>query len=69
LAMVLLGYRAGISERRSVVAVMTMALAFSTVIVLIADLDRPQQGIVTVSQQAMLDLQDKLRAPTSVGTP
>jgi hypothetical protein len=69
LAMALLGYRAGISGRRSIVAVMTTVLAFSTVIVLIADIDRPQQGIVTVSQQAMLDLQDKLRAPTSVGTP
>jgi hypothetical protein len=39
-----------------------MVLAFSAVIVLIADLDRPQQGFVKVSQQAMLDLQTRLRS-------
>jgi hypothetical protein len=69
LAMAMLGYRAGIAERRSIVAVTTMVFAFSTVILLIADLDRPQQGIVNVSQQSMLDLQHKLREPASVEAP
>jgi hypothetical protein len=62
LAMAITGYRAGISGRRSMVATLTMVLAFSAVIVLIADLDRPQQGFVKVSQQAMLDLQTRLRS-------
>jgi hypothetical protein len=61
LAMAITGYRAGISEKRSMIATLTMVLAFSAVIVLIADLDRPQQGLVKVSQQAMLDLQTRLR--------
>ena len=37
-------------------------LAFSAVIILIVDLDRPQEGFVKVSQQAMLDLQTRLRS-------
>jgi len=69
LAMAVLGYRAGVSERRSLVAVVTMAFAFSTVILLVADLDRPGAGVIRVSQQAMLDLQQELRDPTSVHAP
>jgi hypothetical protein len=61
LAMSLAGYRAGIAERRSLIATMALVLAFSAVILLIADLDRPQEGFLKVSQQAMLDLQARLR--------
>jgi hypothetical protein len=61
LAMAITGYRAGIAGKRSMIATLTMVLAFSSVIVLIADLDRPQEGFVKVSQQAMLDLQARLR--------
>jgi len=45
----------------------TMALAFSIVLSLVADLDRPSEGYVNVSQQAMVDLQAKLdvHAPTA----
>jgi len=39
----------------------TVTLAFSSVIALIADLDRPQEGFFQVSQQAMHELQRKLR--------
>ena len=62
LAMGMLGYRAGLSGRRSGVAILILALAFSAVLLLITDLDRPQQGLVEVSQQTMIDLQDKLRS-------
>jgi hypothetical protein len=65
LAMGMMGYGAGISGRRNVVAIVTLAFAFSAVLLLIADLDRPQQGLVRVSQQAMLDLQTKLAPPPS----
>lgn len=63
LSMAITGYRAGISGRRSMIATLTVVLAFSAVIVLIADLDRPQEGFLKVSQQAMLDLQTRLRRP------
>ena len=38
------------------------AVAFSAVLFLIADLDRPQEGLINVSQQAMDELQAKLNA-------
>jgi hypothetical protein len=60
LAMAMMGYRAGIAEHRSLVATMTIVLAYSVVIVLIADLDRQQEGFLRVSQQAMVDLQSRL---------
>jgi hypothetical protein len=46
-----------------VVATLIVVLAFSVVIVVIADLDRPQEGFVTISQQSMVDLQARLRRP------
>ena len=42
------------------VASLALALALSIVLYLIADLDRPGQGLVKVSQQAMTELQAKL---------
>ena len=39
-----------------------LMLTFSAVIVLIADLDRPGEGLLRVSQQSMLDLQKSMRA-------
>lgn len=60
LAMGMMGYRAGMTARRSAIAILTLAVAFSAVIVLIADLDRTQEGMLKVSQQAMVDLQSKL---------
>jgi hypothetical protein len=61
LAMGIAGYRGGIAERRSIVATLTVTLAFAVVITLIADLDRPQQGFLEVNQQTMIDLQTRLR--------
>lgn len=63
LAMAITGYRAGVVGRRSLTATLTLVLAFSTIIVLIADLDRPQEGFLKVSQHAMLELQTRLRGP------
>jgi hypothetical protein len=54
------GYRQGIAGRRSIVAAVTVTVAFSAVIALIADLDRPQEGFFKVSQEAMLELQATL---------
>jgi hypothetical protein len=65
LAMTMLGYRAGISGRRSTLAIIVLALAFAAVLVLINDLDRPQQALVNVSQQTMIDLQTSLRGSAS----
>jgi hypothetical protein len=60
LAMAIAGYRDGIAGRRSMVATLVVVLAFSSVILLIADLDRPQEGFFKVSQDVMRELQAHL---------
>src|SRR5208283_5121344 len=40
-----------------------LSLTFSAVIMLIADLDRPHQGLLQVDQTAMIDLQNSVKAP------
>jgi len=61
-AMAKVGYQSGVSGPRRSAAMPTMALTFTLVFVLIADLDRPLRGFLTVSQQAMIDLQNKMAA-------
>ena len=63
IAMTIMGYRTGLAERRSVVATLNVALAFSVVIAITADLDRPRGGFLQVDQQAMLELQTRLHGP------
>jgi hypothetical protein len=41
---------------------LALALTFSTALFLVVDLDRPQEGLINVSQQAMVDLQSRLHA-------
>ncbi len=64
-AMMSLGYQQGLSGSRRSLAVGALALTFSAVILLIADLDRPQQGLLRVSQRSMRDLQRSMAAPTA----
>jgi hypothetical protein len=61
-AMIMLGTQIGQSGTRHFELEVALALTFSTVLFLIADLDRPQEGLLRVSQEAMLDLQTKLHA-------
>ncbi len=64
-AMATLGYHEGLSDSRRSIAVLALVLAFSTVMLLIADLDRPREGMLQVSQQAMIDLRDFIDGPHS----
>src|SRR5262249_40220956 len=56
LAMTVTGYHQGLSSNKRSVAAIPLALAFSAVLILIADLDRPGSGLLQVSQQSMIDL-------------
>jgi hypothetical protein len=49
--------------RRRTLATAAFALAFATVILLIADLDRPQEGSIVQSQQAMVELRESMTEP------
>ena len=63
LALVVMGYHAGLEETRRSLAVVAVAFAFSVVIWLIADLDRPQEGLLQVSQQGMVELRNSIAEP------
>jgi hypothetical protein len=64
LAMASVGYQCGISGTRVIPVAFVLALAFSSVIYLIEDLDRVTEGVLKVSQQPMLELQQRLNAGT-----
>jgi hypothetical protein len=63
LALVVMGYHAGLEETRRSLAVVAVAFAFSVVIWLIADLDRPQEGLLKVSQEGMAELRNSIAEP------
>lgn len=60
----LVGYGAGLAGRRSVVSAVITAVALGAVLTLVIDLDRPQEGLLRVSQQALLDVQRWIGPPT-----
>ena len=60
IGMIMMGAQIGQSGTRHFVLEVALAVSFSLVVLMIADLDRPQQGLVRVSQQAMTDLQARL---------
>lgn len=63
-AMASMGYEFGLSGQRSWVVTILLVIVFTAVIVLIVDLDRPQTGLIQVSQQPLIDLIDRIGAPT-----
>ena len=63
LSLAAMGYHAGLVATSRSLVVLAVALTFSAVIGLIADLDRPQEGGLQVSQQALLDLRHSMQGP------
>jgi len=63
LSLTAMGYLEGLAGTRRSLAVIAVAVAFSVVIELIADLDRPQEGVLKVSQQALLDVRRSMNVP------
>jgi hypothetical protein len=57
IAMTGVGYQTGIAGSKRTWATLILAFSFALVIALIADLDRPQSGLVQVTQQPLEDLQ------------
>jgi hypothetical protein len=60
LSMLAAGYQIGMSGRRWLRGTPVLAAAFSVVIVMIADIDRPDQGLMRVSQQPLADVQQMM---------
>jgi hypothetical protein len=63
LTMAAVGYQFGLTGERSWIVTILLALAFTMVLALIADLDRPNEGVLQVSQQAMIDLVNRIGPP------
>ncbi len=58
LSLAAMGYHSGVAGTNRSPVTIAVAIAFSVVIMLITDLDRPGEGFINVSQQAMIDLRD-----------
>jgi hypothetical protein len=63
LSLAAMGYHAGLVGTVRSLTILVVAVTFSAVIALIADLDRPQEGTLTVSQQALVDLRQSMNPP------
>lgn len=60
LAMTIMGYQAGLTGKRSPIATLSLAVAFSAVIMLITDLDRPMMSMFEINNQIMVDLAERM---------
>lgn len=62
LSFLLVGVANSSDRKRDATAMVLFALAFVAVMMIIVDLDRPQQGLLNVSQQALSDLLQQMTA-------
>jgi hypothetical protein len=58
--MTAVGFQFGLAGRMSWIMMITLAITFSSVIVLIARIDRTGKGAIIVDQRPMIELQHKL---------
>jgi hypothetical protein len=57
LTMMTIGTQVGLSGKRRLIAVIPLSLALTALVILVVDLDRPGSGLISVGQQAMIELQ------------
>jgi hypothetical protein len=60
LASTLVGYSIGLAGGRHLFSVILLSVAITVTLVVIIDLDRARQGLIVVSQQPLVDLQQQL---------
>jgi len=63
LSLAMVGYSAGLTQRRSLLSAVVLVIALGAVITIVVDLDRPREGFIQVSQQPLLDLQQQIGPP------
>jgi hypothetical protein len=56
-----MGYHSGLTDTTRSLVIIAVAVTFSVVIVLIADLDRSQEGVLRVSQEALSELRKSMK--------
>lgn len=57
-----IGYQLGLLGYRSFVLYVILVLAYTSIIMLIADLDRPQEGLLRTSRQALVNVYDRMQS-------
>jgi hypothetical protein len=62
LSLGMVGYSAGLKRRRSVLSALVLVVALGIVTTLVIDMDRPQEGFLEVSQQALVDVGQRIGA-------
>ena len=62
LSMIIMGYQAGLTGKRSFLATWTLAITFASVLTLVADLDRPQMRLFKMNQSLMVELQNRINS-------
>lgn len=62
LSMGTVGYQSGLSGMRRPLVVLALVISLSSVMLLVADLDRPLEGLIKASQQPLLDLRNSITA-------
>lgn len=61
IGMGVMGYHSGVDRSREIIIHLSLIFAFSTVVMLVADLDRPmKEGFLNVSQQPLIEVQKKI---------
>lgn len=65
LSLAMVGYSAGMRGKRSVLSAVVLTVTLGVVLMLVIDLDRPQDGLINVSQQPLLDVQVWVGPPSS----
>jgi hypothetical protein len=60
LSMMMVGFQNSYNGKRNFFSALSVILIFTVVMMLIIDLDRPQEGLLKVSQQALIDLQRQI---------
>ena len=63
LSLAMVGYSAGLTRRRNPLVAGVLVVVLAGVLTLVMDLDRPREGLVLVSQQPLIDLQEQVGAP------
>ena len=63
LSLAMVGYDAGLKGHRSLLSAAILIVVLGVVTTLVVDLDRPQEGFLTVSQQALVDMQRYIGPP------
>ncbi|NTV62101.1 MAG: hypothetical protein HGA65_01010 [Oscillochloris sp.] len=64
LSFAIVGFHNGLLSSRNTIALLALVLVYGAVITLLADLDRPGEGLMRLNPQALLDLQRQIRPPS-----